>query len=66
MSLVGAFLSATASIILPSLCYLKITGAYRRFGCELVIILGIVLMGIFVVIIGTYTALQQIISQLFM
>ncbi|KAI3953883.1 hypothetical protein MKW98_017707 [Papaver atlanticum] len=66
MSLVGAFLSATASIILPSLCYLKITGAYRRFGCELVIILGIVLMGIFVVIIGTYTALQQIIGQLLM
>ncbi|MCL7031989.1 hypothetical protein MKW94_005292 [Papaver nudicaule] len=66
MSLVGAFLSATASIILPSLCYLKITGAYRRFGYELVIILGIVLMGIFVVVIGTYTALQQIIGQLFM
>ncbi|KAI3970930.1 hypothetical protein MKX01_024577 [Papaver californicum] len=66
MSLVGAFLSATASIILPSLCYLKIMGAYQRFGCELVIIFGIVLMGIFVVIIGTYTALQQIIGQLFM
>ncbi|KAI3931250.1 hypothetical protein MKX01_040167, partial [Papaver californicum] len=53
MSLVGPFLSATASIIWPSLCYLKITGAYQRFGCELVIIFGIVLMGIFVVIIGT-------------
>ncbi|CAN6864894.1 unnamed protein product [Brassica oleracea] len=28
MSLVGAFLSATASVILPCLCYLKISGKY--------------------------------------
>ncbi|KAI3918856.1 hypothetical protein MKW98_017304 [Papaver atlanticum] len=63
MSLVGAFLSATASIIIPCLCYLKIMGTYRRWGCELVIIIGIILMGISVVVIGTYTSLEQIASE---
>ncbi|KAI3970969.1 hypothetical protein MKX01_024616, partial [Papaver californicum] len=63
MSLAGAFLSATASIIIPCLCYLNITGTYRRWGYELVIIIGIILMGISVVIIGTYTSLEQIASE---
>ncbi|KAI3841898.1 hypothetical protein MKX03_024975 [Papaver bracteatum] len=63
MSLVGAFLSATASIIIPCLCYLKIMGTYRRWGYELVVIIGIILMGISVVIIGTYTSLKQIASE---
>ncbi|XP_026383181.1 amino acid transporter AVT1J-like [Papaver somniferum] len=63
MSLVGAFLSATASIIIPCLCYLKIMGTYRRWGYELVIIIGIILMGISVVIVGTYTSLKQIASE---
>ncbi|RZC61118.1 hypothetical protein C5167_022887 [Papaver somniferum] len=51
MSLVGAFLSATASIIIPCLCYLKIMGTYRRWGYELVTVIGIILMGISVVVI---------------
>ncbi|XP_026378187.1 amino acid transporter AVT1I-like [Papaver somniferum] len=63
MSLVGAFLSATASIIIPCLCYLKIMGTYRRWGYELVTIIGIILMGISVVVIGTYTSLEQISSE---
>ncbi|XP_021667601.2 amino acid transporter AVT1I isoform X2 [Hevea brasiliensis] len=65
MSLVGAFLSFTASIILPCLCYLKISGAYRRLGCEVVVIGGIVALGVAVVIFGTYTALLQIIGHLY-
>ncbi|XP_076926416.1 amino acid transporter AVT1I-like [Bidens hawaiensis] len=60
MSLVGAFLSTTASIILPSLCYLKISGTYRRFGLELVLIGFIVFIGILVAIVGTYTSLADI------
>jgi vesicular inhibitory amino acid transporter len=31
MSLVGAFLSMTASTVLPCLCYMKISRTYRRF-----------------------------------
>ncbi|KZV50189.1 vacuolar amino acid transporter 1-like [Dorcoceras hygrometricum] len=64
MSLVGAFLSVTASIILPCACYLKISGTYRRFGVEMVFIWIIVLVGIVILVVGTYTALDEIIAQL--
>ncbi|GJZ80521.1 amino acid transporter AVT1I-like protein [Tanacetum coccineum] len=60
MSLVGAFLSVTASIILPCLCYLKISGIYLRIGLEFVIIGFIVLIGILVAVVGTYTSLVDI------
>ncbi|MFS8017224.1 putative amino acid transporter, transmembrane domain-containing protein [Helianthus anomalus] len=60
MSLVGAFLSVTASVILPSLCYLKISGTYRRFGLELVLIGFIVFIGFVAAIVGTYTSLEDI------
>lgn len=64
MSLVGAFLSVTASIILPCLCYLKISGSYRRFGFESVSIGLIVLIGIVVAVVGTYTALVDIAREI--
>ncbi|KAI3503321.1 hypothetical protein L1887_31761 [Cichorium endivia] len=64
MSLVGAFLSVTASIILPCLCYLKISGSYRRFGLESVSIGLIVLIGIVVAVVGTYTALVDIAREI--
>ncbi|KAJ6371337.1 hypothetical protein OIU77_001775 [Salix suchowensis] len=63
MSLVGAFLSMTASIILPSLCYMKISGTYRRFGFEMVVLWTVVLLGVSVVILGTYTSLSEIIRH---
>ncbi|PIN04715.1 Amino acid transporter [Handroanthus impetiginosus] len=64
MSLVGALLSVTASVIIPSLCFLKISGSYRRFGLKLISLWGIVLIGIIVLVVGTYTALQEIIEHL--
>ena len=64
MSLVGAFLSITASVILPCFCYLKISGTYQRFDGELVAVGLIIIMGIAVVIFGTYTSLVDIISNL--
>ncbi|XP_065856595.1 amino acid transporter AVT1I-like [Euphorbia lathyris] len=64
MSLVGAFLSVTASIIIPCLCYLKISGIYGRFSCELVLIGGIVVLGVMAVIFGTYTSVLQIVGHL--
>ncbi|MBA0614530.1 hypothetical protein Godav_014820, partial [Gossypium davidsonii] len=36
MSLVGAFLSINASVTLPCLCYLKISGSYQKFNGEMV------------------------------
>ncbi|CAA7031331.1 unnamed protein product [Microthlaspi erraticum] len=63
MSLVGAFLSATASVILPCLCYLKISGKYRRLGFETLVLIGIILIGIVVVITGTYKAVKDIFGR---
>ncbi|CAH1413126.1 unnamed protein product [Lactuca virosa] len=64
MSLVGAFLSVTASIILPCLCYLKISGSYRRFGFESVGIGFIVVIGVVVAVVGTYTAVVDIVREM--
>lgn len=65
MSLVGAFLSVTASIILPCVCYLKISGSYKRpFGFETVIISSIIFIGVVVAIVGTYVALVEIIGKI--
>ncbi|CAI9276975.1 unnamed protein product [Lactuca saligna] len=64
MSLVGAFLSVTASIILPCLCYLKISGSYRRLGFESVVIGLIVVIGVVVAVVGTYTAVVDIVREM--
>lgn len=64
MSLVGAFLSVTASILLPCLCYLTISGAHRRLGFELVFIYFTVFMGVIMFVVGTYTSLVQIFQKL--
>ncbi|KAI8548310.1 hypothetical protein RHMOL_Rhmol07G0264400 [Rhododendron molle] len=62
MSLVGAFLRVIGSIILPCLCYLKISGTYRRF--EPIVIEVIVLLGIAIVIVGTYASVLEIVGRL--
>lgn len=63
MSLVGAFLSISASVMIPCLCYLKISGIHRSLNFELLVIAGILLMGVSVMITGTYTALVEIIGH---
>ncbi|KAK2351926.1 amino acid transporter AVT1I [Trifolium repens] len=64
MSLVGAFLSVTASVLLPCLCYLKISGTYRKFGFETFAIVVIILGGIVMGIYGTYTSIVDIAKSL--
>ncbi|CAI8591817.1 unnamed protein product [Vicia faba] len=64
MSLVGAFLSATACILLPCLCYLKISGNYRKLGFETVTIVMIVLVAIVMGVSGTYISIVEIIQNL--
>ncbi|XP_059639550.1 amino acid transporter AVT1J-like [Cornus florida] len=63
MSLVGAFLGFTTSVLLPCICYLKITGSScKRVGLELVVVGVVILMGIFTAIVGTWTSLKEIIG----
>ncbi|KAK9107611.1 hypothetical protein Syun_023622 [Stephania yunnanensis] len=64
MSLIGAFLSVTASMLLPCICYLKISKAHRSNGLELLVIIGILILGSLVAVLGTYMSLRQIISHL--
>ncbi|XP_057786225.1 amino acid transporter AVT1I-like isoform X2 [Salvia miltiorrhiza] len=64
MSLIGAFFSATASILLPCICYLKISQAYRKIGFELAAIAFIMPMGLVILLFGTYISMLQIINSL--
>ncbi|KAL6324984.1 hypothetical protein AAG906_019892 [Vitis piasezkii] len=43
-------------MLLPCLCYLKISGIYHKLGIELVIMIGVMLMGTSAGIMGTYTS----------
>ncbi|MED6119195.1 hypothetical protein PIB30_009594 [Stylosanthes scabra] len=64
MSLVGAFLSVTASILLPCSCYLKISGKYRILGCETIAIVAIIVAAVVIGIAGTYTSIMDIVHHL--
>ncbi|XP_061370875.1 amino acid transporter AVT1I-like [Gastrolobium bilobum] len=63
MALIGAFLDVAISLLFPCLCYLKINKDARRFGFELIVIVGILLIGSFIGILGTYISLRQIVNQ---
>ncbi|KAF8094871.1 hypothetical protein N665_0351s0038 [Sinapis alba] len=61
MSLVGALLSATVSILLPCLCYLKISGSFKKFGFETVMLVGVVAMSVPIGVLGTYIAIRELV-----
>lgn len=62
MSFIGSFLSVMATVLFPCLCYLKIYKADGIRHTEMVAIAGILLLGVFVAVTGTYTSLLQIIA----
>ncbi|XP_010257515.1 PREDICTED: vacuolar amino acid transporter 1 [Nelumbo nucifera] len=64
MAFIGAFLSVMVSLLLPCLCYLKISKASRSPGLELVIIVGILVLGSLVAVLGTYISLSEIVNHL--
>ncbi|XVE53234.1 hypothetical protein DITRI_Ditri02bG0187600 [Diplodiscus trichospermus] len=64
MAFIGSFLSVTASMLLPCLCYLKIYKTARKFGFELVIIMAILVAASFIGIVGTFTSVKQIVNHL--
>ncbi|XP_071731067.1 amino acid transporter AVT1I-like [Rutidosis leptorrhynchoides] len=63
MSFVGALLSVTTAITIPCLCYLKISGIYRRIGVEMMIVWIVVLIGIVVAAVGSYISLLDMINN---
>ncbi|XP_031274394.1 amino acid transporter AVT1I-like isoform X2 [Pistacia vera] len=64
MAFIGAFLSVTVSILLPCLCYLRINKGAQRFGMQLIVIVGILVIGSVVGVVGTYTSVKQIVKHL--
>ncbi|KAL2559496.1 Transmembrane amino acid transporter family protein [Forsythia ovata] len=63
MAFIGAFLSISASILFPCLCYLKINKASRKFGIELIFIVVILVLGFFVAVAGTYMSVRDILKN---
>ncbi|KAF9626179.1 hypothetical protein IFM89_031306 [Coptis chinensis] len=64
MALIGAFLSITVSVLLPCVCYLKISKDLCSLGFELAVIVSILVTGSLVAISGTYSSVRQIINHL--
>ena len=71
MTLVGAFLSLSASITIPCLCYLKITSRndnyksnYRFRLVERSFIWGIVCFSLLIMVTGTYTSIINIVKEI--
>ncbi|KAK8979646.1 hypothetical protein V6N11_073636 [Hibiscus sabdariffa] len=64
MSFIGSFLSVTASVLLPCLCYLKLNKAARRFGLESIVIVSILVAGLFIGVVGTFTSIKQIVNHM--
>lgn len=62
MSFIGSFLSVMATVFFPCLCYIKIYKAKGLRRVEVAAIVGILLLGAFVAITGTYTSLLDIIG----
>ncbi|KAG9459265.1 hypothetical protein H6P81_003773 [Aristolochia fimbriata] len=64
MTLTGSFLSSSASMLLPCLCYLKLFPASKCSKLELVVIGGILAMGSSFAVWGTVSSLRGIINQM--
>ncbi|KAG8092737.1 hypothetical protein GUJ93_ZPchr0012g22118 [Zizania palustris] len=67
VALTGSFLSATATMLLPCVCYLKISSSSRmptKLGLvEMVVCVGIIVVGVGVIGVGTYSSLKQIVQS---
>jgi vesicular inhibitory amino acid transporter len=64
VALTGAFLSSTVTILLPCVCYLKISSrTSRNLRLEVVVCLGIIVIGAGVIVVGTHNSLKQIVHS---
>ncbi|KAJ0975308.1 hypothetical protein J5N97_017273 [Dioscorea zingiberensis] len=64
MSFIGSLLSVIVSMLLPCVCYLVIFKDKKKSKIELVSIVAILVFGVLIAILGTYTSLKQIIHEL--
>ncbi|KAA8523441.1 hypothetical protein F0562_009864 [Nyssa sinensis] len=64
MAVVGSTLVVFASFLLPCCCYLKISRGYQISRSELTSIIGIIVLGIFAGIIGTYASIAELVQKM--
>ncbi|KMZ56791.1 Amino acid transporter [Zostera marina] len=66
VSLIGSFMSITASVLFPCLCYMKIFRVNPRENCtfESLCLTAIVIGGIIATCLGTYTSFRDIFGKL--
>ncbi|KAL6009170.1 hypothetical protein ACLOJK_022397 [Asimina triloba] len=64
MALTGSLLSSIVSMVLPCVCYLKISKSSWTRQPEFSIIMGIITFGVLVAVVGTYHSLRQIAEKL--
>ena len=64
MAVVGSICVVLASFLLPCCCYLKISGAYRKWSYELVGIIGIIIFGTMAGIVGTYASVTNLVRKI--
>ena len=66
VALTGALLSCTATMLLPSLCYLRVRAklGYKKPWLETAACVVIVAVGTAIVVLGTYSSVKQIVQRL--
>ncbi|KAG2565668.1 amino acid transporter AVT1I-like, partial [Panicum virgatum] len=66
VALTGALLSCTATLLLPSLCYLRVRAklGYKKPWLETAACVAIVAVGAAIVVLGTYSSVKQIVQRL--
>ncbi|KAJ4761496.1 hypothetical protein LUZ62_071871 [Rhynchospora pubera] len=64
VALTGSLLSSSATMVLPCLCYLKITKTYKTLGFHSIACVLIVVIGVLIAIFGTYSSLRNIAESL--
>lgn len=62
MSLIGSLLSVLVSVIIPTLCYLRIMGN-KATKAQVIVSSGVAALGVICAILGTYSSLSQIARQ---
>ncbi|KAJ6830428.1 vacuolar amino acid transporter 1-like isoform X2 [Iris pallida] len=64
MTFIGSFLSIIISVLFPCICYLKINKSSMKLGIETVGITCIVIVGVVIAIMGTYSSVREIINSM--
>lgn len=60
MAFIGAFFSTSVSMLFPCIFYSKINKPAQKLGVELVFIMIILVIGVAVAVVGTYTSIRDI------